>query len=335
MRLQDFDYVAPETLIAQHPLKRRDQARLMVIDRKDGRIRHDVFANLGKYLPAKSLLVLNDTKVVPARLLGRRLSGGEVEIFLLKRLSDGYSYETLMRPLRRLKVGERIAFNGGSVVAEIRDKESRVVRFNKKDLSADLEKFGHIPLPPYIKRADAAADRRNYQTVYARHRGSVAAPTAGLHFTKAQLAGLKKQGHGVAHVTLHVNYGTFKPVEEEDITRHKMHTEDYSITAATQRVLEKAKAAGRKIVAVGTTSCRVLETLARTGKSAGTTDLFLYPGCDFQMTESLVTNFHQPRTTLFMLVCAFAGTALMKRAYKEAIEQKYRLYSYGDGMVIL
>ncbi len=335
MRLADFDYEIPEGLIAQHPLKRRDQARLMVVDRRNKTIAHDIFANLQRYVPPRSCLVLNDTKVIPARLLGRRATGAEVEIFLLKKLADGYCYETLMRPLKRLKVGERISFNGGSVVAEIVDKENRVVRFNRKNLRSVLSKVGHIPLPPYIKRPDVASDRRDYQTVYAKRDGSVAAPTAGLHFTKAQLSQLKRQGHQVAHVTLHVNYGTFKPVEAEDITQHPMHIEDYEVTPKVYREILEAKRAGRKIVAVGTTSCRVLETVARTQAFAGETDLFLYPGADFKVVDILVTNFHLPRSTLLMLVYAFGGMGLMKRAYREAVREKYRFYSYGDAMVVL
>lgn len=334
MKLQDFDYKIPEDLVAQHPLKKRDRARLMVVDRRSCAITHDVFARLSNYLPPKSCLVFNNTKVVPARLLGRRVTGAEVEIFLLKKMSDGYCYETLMRPLKRLKAGEEIAFNGGSVIARVEDKERRIVRFNRKNLTPVLEKIGHMPLPPYIKRPDAATDRRDYQTVYAKRPGSVAAPTAGLHFTRRQLDQLKKEGHRLEYVTLHVNYGTFKPVEEEDITRHQMHIEDYEVTPQTDEAIREAKAAGRKVVAVGTTSCRVLETLARKHALQGETSLFVYPGIDFKMVDVLVTNFHLPRSTLLMLVYAFGGMELMKRAYREAIQEKYRFYSYGDAMVI-
>lgn len=335
MKLSCFDYRVPGELIAQHPLKKRDQARLMVVDRSKAAISHDTFANLHRYLPPRSCLALNDTKVVPARLLGRRATGAEVEIFLLKKLADGYSYETLMRPLKRLKEGEQIVFNGGSIIARIEDKEKRIVRFNRKNLNPLLTKIGHMPLPPYIKRPDLTSDRRDYQTVYAKREGSVAAPTAGLHFTKAQLAQLKRQGHRVEHVTLHVNYGTFKPVEAEDITRHPMHIEEYGVTRKAYAAIRKAKNTGHKVVAVGTTSCRVLETVARTQALEGETNLFLYPGADFKMTDILVTNFHLPRSTLLMLVYAFGGMELMKRAYLEAVREKYRFYSYGDAMIIL
>jgi S-adenosylmethionine:tRNA ribosyltransferase-isomerase len=335
MKLRHFDYRIPEHLIAQHPLQRRDQARLMAVDRHSGEITHNIFANLQRYLPLQSCLVLNDTKVIPARLLGRRATGADVEIFLLKKLADGYSYETLMRPLNRLNVGEQIAFNGGSIIARIEDKEKRIVRFNRKNLRAVLNKVGHMPLPPYIKRPDVASDRKDYQTVYAKQEGSVAAPTAGLHFTKAQLGKLKRQGHQIEHVTLHVNYGTFKPVEAEDITRHPMHVEDYAVTRRAYMAIQKAKSAGHKIVAVGTTSCRVLETVARTHVLQGETNLFVYPGIDFKMADILVTNFHLPRSTLLMLVYAFGGMGLMKKAYREAIKAKYRFYSYGDAMIIL
>lgn len=223
--------------------------------------------------------------------------------------------------------------NGGEVVAEILEK--RCVRFNRKNLSPVLKRLGHMPLPPYIKRPDTSADIRDYQTVYARREGSVAAPTAGLHFTRRQLAQLKRQGYAIRQVTLHVNYATFKAVEENNITQHKMHTEAYRVTQSTYTAIQKAKSRGEKIIAVGTTTCRVLETLARTKKLEGETGLFIYPGFPFQMVDCLVTNFHLPRTTLLMLVYAFGGVELMKRAYAEAIQQRYRLYSYGDAMIIV
>jgi S-adenosylmethionine:tRNA ribosyltransferase-isomerase len=340
MKLRDFAYVLPEAMIAQQPVRPRDRARLMVVDRGQQTIRHDIFANLGNYLPADTTIVLNDSKVVPARILARRATGGEVEIFLLKKLSDGYSFEVMMRPLRRIKPGETIHLNGNGLYAEVTDKDNRIVRFNKKDIASYLKRFGHIPLPPYIRRPDVVSDKKDYQTVYARHPGSVASPTAGLHFTKGLLNRLKRQGHSLQKVTLHINYATFKPVEEEDITRHRMHEEEYSVTNRTFDALQKAKSEGRKIVAVGTTSCRVLETIACVGNGRdrslrGITNKFIYPGCRFRMTDILVTNFHLPCSTLLMLVSAFGGTDLIKRAYREAVEQNYRFYSYGDAMVIL
>ena len=335
MKLQDFNYKLPKHLIAQHPLHRRDQARLMIVDRTRASIHNDVFSNIGKYLPAKSCLVLNDSKVIPARLLGKRASGGNVEIFLLNRLSDGYSYETLMRPLKRLKVDEQIIFNGGALVAKIKDKDKRIVRFNQKNISAHLNRVGHIPLPLYIKRPDRASDRKYYQTVYAKNEGSVASPTAGLHFTNRLLKRITKAGHTIEKTTLHINYATFKPVEVSDITKHKMHFEDYSITKKAWNAIQKARRDGRKIVAIGTTSCRVVETVAANGQLKGSTDIFMYPGYKFQTADILVTNFHLPLSTLLMLVSAFGGRDLMRKAYRQAIKNSYRFYSYGDAMMII
>lgn len=343
MNLNEFHYVLPQELIAQEPLRQRDQARLMVIDRATGSIKHDIFKNIGQYLPAKSCVVLNDSKVIPARLLGRRQpNGGTVEIFLLKRLPDGYSYEALMRPLRRLKTDERIIFNGGKLVAQIKDRDKGVVRFNRKGITGQLNKIGRIPLPPYIKRRDNAADRKYYQTVYAKKAGSVASPTAGLHFTGRLLKSLGQAGHMIEKVTLHVNYATFKPVEEQDITKHQIHTEEFAVSHKTFGALSKSKQEGRKIVAVGTTSCRVLETISKwnvgngRGRALqGNTDIFIYPGYRFRMTDVLLTNFHLPYSTLLMLVYAFGTKELIARAYQEAIKQSYRFYSYGDAMIIL
>ncbi len=334
--LKDFGYTIPESLIAQHPLHRRDQARLMVINRQEQTIQHDIFSHIDKYLPPNSCLVVNDSKVVPARLFGRREGHtGRVEVFLLKKLDDGYSYETLMRPLRKLKNGERIVFDGSALKACVVDRDKRIVRFNKKDISKDLNAVGHIPLPPYIKRQDRAEDRKYYQTVFAQKQGSVAAPTAGLHFTQPLLNRLKKQGHKIEKVTLHVNYGTFKPVEEEDITQHPMHWEDYVVTKKTFQSITQAKTKGQKIVAVGTTSCRVLESMAKSGNLKASTNLFVYPGYTFQLTDMLLTNFHLPYSTLLMLVSALGTQALIKKAYAEAIQKKYRFYSYGDAMLII
>ncbi len=342
MKLTEFDFDLPQELIAQYPLEKRDQARLMVIDRQKQTIHHDIFANVGKYLPSNSCIVLNDSKVIPARLLGHReKTPGKVEVFLLKKLSDGRSYETLIRPLNRLNLNEKIQFNGGSLTAELIDIEKRIVRFNRKNVVAQLKRHGHMPLPPYIKRADEPLDHKYYQTVYARKPGSVASPTAGLHFTPALLNALRKKGHGIETVTLHVNLATFRMVETPDITQHKMHTEEYSLTRRNLDSIQQTKAKGRKIVAVGTTSCRVLETIFghRVGAQnfvplQGNTDIFIYPEYAFRAVDVLITNFHLPRSTLLMLVYAFAGTKLMKEAYAQAIREKYRFYSYGDAMVI-
>ncbi|OGX08394.1 MAG: tRNA preQ1(34) S-adenosylmethionine ribosyltransferase-isomerase QueA [Omnitrophica WOR_2 bacterium GWA2_47_8] len=363
MKLAEFDYTLSPDLIAQQPLKKRDAARLLVVDRKNQKFYHDTFADLDKYLPPKSLMVVNDSKVIPARLFGKKEeTGGAVEIFLLKQLDDKYSYKALLKPLKKFKLNQKIFLTGSKVYAQVTDIPNRVVRFNTKDVDSILETYGRMPLPPYIKRSDTASDRADYQTVYAKKRGSVAAPTAGLHFTEGLLGKLKKAGHAIEEVTLHVNYATFKTVTAPDIREHEMHTEDYEVSQRTAGKLRKAQAEGKKIVAVGTTSCRVLETLAQklsfvpskvnSGKQSeilttstavvkkksikvkGETDIFIYPGYDFQMTDCLITNFHFPKSTLLMLVYAFGGKDLMRRAYQEAIEKKYRFFSYGDGMLI-
>lgn len=336
MKLDDFFYELPEDLVAQHPLKDRDSAKLMVIERSSGKITHTVFSQLGHFLPPASLLVVNDSKVVPARLLGsKERSGGKVEIFLLKKLSDGYTYEALLRPLKKIRNGDVIAFENSSLKATIVDARARRVCFNVKNLTPYLNKIGHMPLPPYIKRSDQASDKKDYQTVYAKKSGSVAAPTAGLHFTQPRLKALVKAGHEILKTTLHVGYGTFQLVETENITRHKMHAESYEIAPTVFKKVQKGKAAGRKVIAVGTTSCRTLEAAAKSGKLKGQTDIFIYPGVEFQMIDGLLTNFHLPHSTLLMLVYAFGGVDLMKRAYQEAVEKKYRFFSYGDAMFIL
>ncbi len=333
--LEAYKYALPEELIAQYPASGRDQARLMVIDRKAQTIRHDVFAKIGNYLPAKAVFVLNNSKVIPARLLGQRAAtGGEVEVFLLRALEDGYSFETLLKPLKKIRVDEPLDFGHG-ITAVLIDKDRRIVRFNKKNIIRHLKNVGHIPLPPYIKRQDDNSDRVNYQTVYAKHLGSVAAPTAGLHFTKALMAQLKKQGHSFLELTLHINYGTFKPVECADIRQHPMHREWYRMPQAAAAGVAKAKSQGRPVAAVGTTACRVLEAAARTASHEGETGIFMYPGHSFKTVDFLLTNFHLPYSTLLMLVCAFGGYDLIMRAYQEAIKQRYRFYSYGDAMLIL
>lgn len=334
MKLSDFDYDLPENLIAQYPCEQRDEARLLVVDRRTGGISHDIFRNAGQYLPPSSLLVINNSKVIQARLIGEKArSGGQVEVFILKHL-EGRRFEAMLKPLKKIREGEVLLFPG-DVRAKLVDRQARIVEFDRDNVLSVLEKVGHIPLPPYIKRPDESSDRINYQTVYAKQAGSVAAPTAGLHFTKPLMASLQQAGHSFAEVTLHVNYGTFKPVEEEDITRHPMHFEHYEIPADTQRKLTEARARGQKVVAVGTTSCRTLESFGRTGKMEDDTNLFLYPGAELKMTDALITNFHLPRSTLLMLVSAFAGLDLVRKAYAEAIKEKYRFYSYGDAMIIV
>jgi S-adenosylmethionine:tRNA ribosyltransferase-isomerase len=333
-RLQSYFYQLPDELIAQEPVAERDGARLLVIDRARGTISHDTFGHLNEYLPAGSRLVVNNSKVIPARLLGRRLTGGSVEIFLLKALDDGHSFEVLLRPLKKVREGEVIAFPSG-IEAEIKDKEKRIVRFNKKNIVRYLNKAGHIPLPPYIKRPASSRDFTDYQTVYAKRPGSVACPTAGLHFTKELISNLKAGGHRFSELTLHINYGTFKPVECGDIRLHPMHAEQYSIPPSVYKTILKARTQSRPLVAVGTTSCRVLESMAGGGGFSGASDLFIYPGYQFKMVDHLITNFHLPYSTLLMLACAFGGYDLVMRAYQEAISRRYRFYSYGDGMLII
>jgi len=332
--LQSYFYQLPDELIAQKPVSKRDNARLLIIDRAQGSICHDTFDHLNKYLPVNSQLVVNNSKVIPARLLGNRPTGGAVEAFLLNPLTDGYSYEVLLRPLKKISEGEEINFGNG-ISAVLENKEKRIVRFNKKNIVRHLQKIGHIPLPPYIKRPDTARDKKDYQTVYAKQPGSVASPTAGLHFTDGLIKKLKNHGHRFLELTLHINYGTFKPVECPDIRFHPMHTEYYSIKPMVYKSILKAKENSRTLVAVGTTSCRVLESVAQSKVYTGSTSIFIYPGYQFQMVDALITNFHLPYSTLLMLVCAFGGHDLVMKAYKEAIKERYRFYSYGDAMLIL
>jgi S-adenosylmethionine:tRNA ribosyltransferase-isomerase len=333
--LEQYGYDLPEQLIAQEPLKRRDEARLMVVDRGASSIRHDVFKNIAGHVPPRSCWVVNNSKVLPARLLGQKEStGGKVEVFILKQRGDGVC-EALLRPLKRLKNQDKIIFPPGRLRAEIIDRDNRLIRFDQGNLEAALRKWGRVPLPPYIKRPDRERDKVDYQTVYARRSGSVAAPTAGLHFTRPLLRRLQGLGHSFSNVTLHINYGTFKPVETRDIRRHPMHSESYAVSGSARKHLESGRKAGRAVIAVGTTSCRVLESVAVSGQLAGETSLFIYPGYHFRAVDILLTNFHLPQSTLLMLVCAFGGHELIRRAYREAVKHKYRFYSYGDAMLVV
>jgi len=336
MRLSDFDYPLPPEMIAQYPLPKRDQARLLVVNRRTRTIRDDVFKNLAQSLPRRSVLVLNNSKVIPARLFGRKQkTGARIEVFVLKKSAVDATYQVLLRPLKRLKTGDRIQFDHQGLEAEVVDTDQRLIRFNRHDLGDILQRIGHVPLPPYIRRTDEPGDRQAYQTVYARYPGSVAAPTAGLHFTRALLRHLKQAGQQIETVTLHVNYGTFRPVEREDIREHSIQKEKYSISPATIQRLQNARQQNRKIIAVGTTACRVLETWAIHGQAKGMTDLFIYPGYRFRIVDGLITNFHLPRSTLLMLVYAFGSSDLIKGAYWYAIKNGYRFYSYGDAMFII
>ncbi len=329
MKLSDFDYFLSKELIAQYPLKERDSARLMVLDRQRRSIEHKAFSDIIKYAAKDDLVVLNDTKVLPSRLRGRRLTGGRAELLLLRQ-RRGLSFDTLIKP-SRIKVGETIKFNGGTVLGVISGKNEVTFKGVK---AGSVYAIGVMPLPPYIKREPQESDSCYYQTVYAANAGAVAAPTAGLHFTQELIQGMKGAGIKFSCLTLHVGQGSFKPVKEEEIARHKMEPEAFNIPGSTIEALSKAKINKSRVFAVGTTSLRALESYA-CGNSAGETSLFIYPGYKFKIADCLLTNFHLPRTTLFMLACAFAGIDFIKKAYSEAIDRKYRFYSYGDAMLIV
>ena len=329
MKLSDFDYSLPSELIAQYPLKERDTAKLLVLNRKDGSIEHRIFKDIADYLKEDDLLVLNDTKVLPSRIKGKRRTGGKVEILLLSRKS-GSTFTALLRPAR-LKLGEKVMFNGGDLSAIVSAKNE--VTFSHPNIDS-IYKLGVMPLPPYIKRQVEATDDLDYQTVYAQKEGALASPTAGLHFTRKLIEEIGSMRVNIAYITLHVGYATFKPVKAEDITQHKMEPEYFQITKEAEALIRNTQRKKRRTFAVGTTSCRVLETYT-SGKKEGFTDLFIYPGYKFKAIDCLLTNFHLPRTTLFMLVSAFAGIELIKKAYQEAMDRKYRFYSYGDAMLIV
>jgi S-adenosylmethionine:tRNA ribosyltransferase-isomerase len=329
MKLSDFDYALPKELIAQYPLKERDAARLLVLNRHAGKIEHTVFRNITDYVSGDDLLVLNDTKVLPCRLKGRRLTGGKVEVLLLQRKTN-LTFNALIKP-SRIRVKEKIIFDGGKISGILNARNE--ITFLTPGIDA-IYSQGLMPLPPYIKRDPEDLDNFYYQTVYAKEEGAIASPTAGLHFTKEIIEKMESQGVNVAYITLHVSYATFKPVKVEDITQHNMEPEYFKIPKETARMIEETRLKKRRIFAVGTTSCRTLETYT-SGINEGYTDIFIYPGYRFKMVDCLLTNFHLPRTTLYMLVCAFAGKRLIKKAYQEAIDKKYRFYSYGDAMLII
>ncbi len=343
MNLRDFNFDLPPERIAQTPAARRDASRLMIVDRQQQRITHDVFANIGQYLRVHDVLVVNDTKVIPARLHGRKAAtGGKVEVFLLHDYGEGI-WEVLLKPAARTRPGTVIEM--GPLQAEVIERLPGAmvrVKFTPDDIYAGLEQVGEVPLPPYIQRDDVdkryREDRERYQTVYAQHPGAVAAPTAGLHFTPELLSDLQRRGINRATVTLHVGWGTFQPIRAENITEHRMASEFYRLVADEAASIRRAQANGGRVVAVGTTSTRTLETvMQQSGEiTAGTgwSDLFIYPSYRFQVVEALVTNFHLPQSTLFLLVCAFAGRDLMLEAYHCAIAERYRFYSYGDAMLI-
>ena len=345
VNLSDFYFDLPEDLIAQHPSPTRDGARLMVLERKDETIAHHTFCDVYDLLNSGDCLVLNETRVFPARLRGFRPgSMGAVEVLLLR--PDGVCWEAMVRPGRRLREGTEIAFEGANVVAVVEavlDSGHRRLRFVGGDSLDDLlAKQGHIPLPPYIRREDTAEDRERYQTVYAQVDGSVAAPTAGLHFTSELLDKIQNKGVSVARVLLHVGPGTFKPVTTDDVRNHEMDAEFWEVGAEAAEVVNRCRAQGGRVIAVGTTSVRTLETAAvgegdawHLGAGSGWTRLFIYPPYAFKLVDAMITNFHLPESTLLMLISSLAGRDFVMRAYQEAVQARYRFYSYGDAMMIL
>jgi S-adenosylmethionine:tRNA ribosyltransferase-isomerase len=343
--LSDYSYDLPAELIAQCPAAPRDHARLLRLARGSGRTSHHRFDALGRFLAPADVLVVNDTAVVKARLLGRKASGGKAEVFLLDyaggvRYGRRFACDCLVKSSKPVREGTRIHFGQGLTgrVAAPGDGVCRVEFCGDEDFDVLIERLGHVPLPPYIRRPDENGDRTAYQTVYAAARGAVAAPTAGLHFTPALLAGLRERNIAVAPITLHVGYGTFAPVRVEDIREHRMHAERYGIPEASAAAINAARAGGGRVVAVGTTAVRTLETASdETGRvvaGSGCCELFIYPGYRFKAVDALITNFHLPKSTLLMLVAAFAGRENILNAYREAVAERYRFFSYGDAMLI-
>jgi len=329
LKLSEFDYPLPKELIAQYPLESREEARLLIVNRQTGKITHSIFKDVGSFFKAKDLLVLNDTKVLLCRLMGKKTTGGRVEILLTRRL-NGTTFSCLVQP-SRTKAGEKIIFAEGKISGHLSARGQ--ISFRQQDADI-IYNYGVVPLPPYIKREPVDSDKIYYQTVYAKTEGALASPTAGLHFTERMLADLPAKGIQLAYVTLHVGLGTFRPVRCENILEHKMEPEYFLVPDETIVKLKQVKADKGRIIAVGTTALRTLETYAE-GRKEGNTDLFIYPGYKFKLVDCLLTNFHLPMTTLFMLACAFGGEKLMKQAYQEAVEKKYRFYSYGDAMLII
>ena len=337
MLVTDFDYELPQELIAQHPMEPRDHSRLLVVDKKTGEIEHKHFYDLVNYLKPGDVLVFNDTRVIPARLHGTKDTGAHVEVFLLTR-RDATDWEVLVRPGKKLQVGAKIHFSDelSCEVIEHTDFGGRVVRFKYDGIFEEiLDRLGETPLPPYITAP--LEDKERYQTVYNRERGSAAAPTAGLHFTKELLQKIKEIGCEEVFVTLHVGLGTFRPVSEAKIEDHKMHKEFYTVSQEAADAVNKSKAEGRRIIAVGTTAVRTLEAAGADGQlHAGSswTNIFIYPGYKFRLVDDLVTNFHLPQSTLLMLVSTLATREIMLQTYKKAVEEKYRFFSFGDAMFI-
>ncbi|MGX0083135.1 tRNA preQ1(34) S-adenosylmethionine ribosyltransferase-isomerase QueA [Staphylococcus hominis] len=341
MNVEEFDYHLPESLIAQTPLKNRDQSRLLVLGRKTGNIAHKHFTDIMDYFEPGDTLVLNDTRVMPARLFGlKEETGAKVEMLMLTRI-EANDWEVLLKPAKRIKVGNTLSFGNGKIIAECikeLDQGGRIMRLHFEGILEErLDELGEMPLPPYIKERLDDPDR--YQTVYAKENGSAAAPTAGLHFTDELLQKIKDKGVNIAFITLHVGLGTFRPVSVEDINDHEMHSEYYQMTKETADILNKTKENGHRIISVGTTSTRTLETIRRDHEqfvaTSGWTDIFIYPGFEYKAIDGLITNFHLPKSTLVMLVSAFSSREYILNAYKEAVKLKYRFFSFGDAMLII
>lgn len=341
-RLDQYHYELPENLIAQQPAQRRDRSRLLQLQRVSGKMTHSRFADLARRLTPGDVLVLNNTRVVPGRLLGRKESGGQVEVLILD-FAEGLAknrFECMVRASKRPKPGSNLLFDDGlqARVEALNDTTSELSFSGPAPLDQVLESIGHMPLPPYIRRKDTDQDHKNYQTVYARHKGAIAAPTAGLHFTKELLQRLAEKGVAIVSLTLHVGYGTFVPVRVADIRQHRMHAEWFSLSQEAADTIINAKQSGGRVVAVGTTCVRSLEYCSpEPGKidaCSGMCDLFIYPGYRFNIVDAMITNFHLPQSTLLMLVSAFAGRENVLNAYAEAVKEKYRFYSYGDAMLI-
>ncbi|MBN2088037.1 tRNA preQ1(34) S-adenosylmethionine ribosyltransferase-isomerase QueA [candidate division KSB1 bacterium] len=340
--LSDYDYHLPETFIAQSPFEPRDHCKLMQLNRKTGEISHHKFYEIIDFLNPSDVLVLNETRVLSARLIGRKKTGAKIEVLLLKQI-DEIHWEALAKPGRRFRKGNSAIFGDSESTIQVVDELDEGIRLIKTTPAGEkflqlIEKIGHIPLPPYIKRPDQPADHQNYQTVYADKAGSVAAPTAGLHFTVELIDSIQKKGIPIIPLTLHVGLGTFRPVEKADIREHRMHAEYYHLSAENARLINEAKAKGGRIVAVGTTSVRTLETLATNEQTIqpgfGWSKLFIYPGYQFKIVDAIITNFHLPKSSLLMMISAFTSLPILKLAYQQAMENQYRFFSYGDAMFI-
>ena len=340
MKTSDFNYDLPEELIAQFPIKDRSSSRLMVVDKKTGEIEHKVFKDIIDYLEEGDCLVLNDTRVIPARLIGSKVeTGGKIEFLLLKRNEDD-TWETLVKPGKRAKIGSKFSFGDGKLIAEVvgmGDDGARIVKFEYEGIFEEvLDELGNMPLPPYI--TEKLEDRERYQTIYSKHNGSAAAPTAGLHFTDDLLKQIRDKGVEEAFVTLHVGLGTFRPVKVDDVLEHKMHSEYYMVSQEAADKINRAKENGKRVICVGTTSCRTIESAADNNgvlkATSGWTDIFIYPGYKFKLMDNLITNFHLPESTLIMLVSALSTRENILNAYEEAVKERYRFFSFGDAMFL-